>query len=281
LCSVTFCTVDATDRDGLELRDRRQLAGAADLNIDTLDDCRCLLGREFMRDRPARTARNEPEPLLPIEPVHFIDDAVDVVGQFRARFLDLAIVLEQLVHAPALLHERIGRQPPALHRGDGFRLRISGQFARLAPGVSKEFQGPRCSHLRIDLPQRTGRGVARVHVKRLAFFLLPLVQRDEVVFRHVDFAARLEDIRGVFALQLMRDVFDGANIRGDVLAFRAVATRRGDNEFSLLIAQRTGKPVDLGLRGNDQFVFVREPQKAPDAIDEIRYILVREGVAER
>ncbi len=166
---------DAADRDRLEFRNRRELAGAADLNVDVFDDRRRLLGREFMRDRPARAARDEAEPLLPVEPVDLVDDAIDVVGQLSPLLLDLAIVLEQFLDAFALLHQRIDRQAPTLHRGDRFVLRICGPLARFAPGIGEELQGPRRGHLRIDLPERTRCRVARVHVKRFAFLLLPLV----------------------------------------------------------------------------------------------------------
>ncbi len=47
---------DAADGDGLEARDRRQRAGAPDLNFDAAQDRRRALGREFMR-RPPSAAR--------------------------------------------------------------------------------------------------------------------------------------------------------------------------------------------------------------------------------
>ena len=70
---------DAAHRHRFELGDRGERPGAADLDLDVPDDGRRLLGGEFMRDRPARRARHEAEPLLPVEPVDFVDDAVDVV----------------------------------------------------------------------------------------------------------------------------------------------------------------------------------------------------------
>ena len=82
---------DAADGHRLELGDRRQRAGAADLDLDVSDDGGRLLGREFVRDRPARRARDEAEPLLPVEPVDLVDDAVDVVVERRALRLDLAM----------------------------------------------------------------------------------------------------------------------------------------------------------------------------------------------
>ena len=81
---------DAADRDGAQFGDRRQRAGAADLDLDRLDDRRRLLGREFVGDRPARTARDEAEPLLQGERIDLVDDAVDVIAERRALRLDRA-----------------------------------------------------------------------------------------------------------------------------------------------------------------------------------------------
>ncbi len=55
---------DAADRHRIELRDRRQRAGAADLDFDASQHGRRAFGREFVRHRPARRARDEAEPLL-------------------------------------------------------------------------------------------------------------------------------------------------------------------------------------------------------------------------
>ena len=79
---------DAADRDRLQLGDRRQRAGAADLNLDTLEHGRRALGRELVRDRPAGTARDEAQPLLQREVVDLVDDAVDVVAEVGALGLD-------------------------------------------------------------------------------------------------------------------------------------------------------------------------------------------------
>src|ERR1019366_4129155 len=88
---------DAADADRIELADRRERAGAADLDLDVLEHGDGALGWELVRDRPARTARDEAEPLLPVEAVHFVDDAVDVVVEFGAMRLDLAVEGEQLL----------------------------------------------------------------------------------------------------------------------------------------------------------------------------------------
>ncbi len=56
----------------------------------------------------------------------------------------------------------------------------------------------------------------------------------------------------VLALQPMRDVRDGAHIGGDVLARKAVAARQRLDEPAVLVAQRDGQAVDLGLRRDGQ-----------------------------
>ena len=87
---------DAADGHRLELGERRQRAGAADVDVDRLDDRHRLLGRELVRDRPAGRARDEAEPLLERKIVDLVDDAVDVVAERRALSLDRVIVRDQL-----------------------------------------------------------------------------------------------------------------------------------------------------------------------------------------
>ena len=87
---------DAADADRLELADRRERAGAADLDLDIAQHGHGALGREFVRDRPARRARDEAEPLLPVDAVDLVDDAVDVVVERGALLLDLAMERDQL-----------------------------------------------------------------------------------------------------------------------------------------------------------------------------------------
>ena len=76
----------AADGDRLQHRDRRQRAGAADLDDDVFQHGLRLLGGEFMRRGPARRAADEAQAALPVGAVDLVDHAVDVVGQrWRAR----------------------------------------------------------------------------------------------------------------------------------------------------------------------------------------------------
>ena len=71
----------AADEDRLELGHRRQLAGAADLDLDRVERRRPLLRRILLRHRPARLARLEAELVLQGAVVDLVDDAVDLVRQ--------------------------------------------------------------------------------------------------------------------------------------------------------------------------------------------------------
>src|ERR1700674_2999066 len=64
---------DAADADRFELADRREGAGAPALDLDIAEHGHGALGREFMRDRPARRARDEAESLLPVDAVDLVD----------------------------------------------------------------------------------------------------------------------------------------------------------------------------------------------------------------
>ncbi len=92
---------DAADGDRLERRDRGQRALPADRDQDVAQHRLRLLGRKFVRERPARRAADHAEPLLQREIVDLVDDAVDVVGQRRAIGGDVAVVGQHLVDAAA------------------------------------------------------------------------------------------------------------------------------------------------------------------------------------
>src|SRR5580692_1060496 len=104
---------DAADTDRLELADRREGAGAPDLDLDIAKHGHGALGREFVRDRPARRARDEAEPFLPVETVDLVNDAVDVVVELGALLLDLAMERDQLLDRVADFRQRIGPEAAA------------------------------------------------------------------------------------------------------------------------------------------------------------------------
>ena len=74
---------DTTHGHGPQSRHRRDGAGTAHLYIDGLQDRARLFRRKFPRDSPARRAAYEPQPLLPIQAIDFVDNAVDIKGKLR------------------------------------------------------------------------------------------------------------------------------------------------------------------------------------------------------
>src|SRR6478736_1490659 len=185
---------DAADADRLQFADRCKRAGAPDLNLDIAQHRRRPFGGEFMRDRPPRRTGDEAEAFLPVEAVDLVDDAVDVVIEFGARFLDLAVKCDQLFDRVTELGQRVGLEAatlePAYHAG----LRILRHRTHLTPGIGKETERPRSGDAGVFLAQRTGRGIARIGEDSIARGLLAFVEREKRLFGHVDFAAHLADV---------------------------------------------------------------------------------------
>ena len=142
LCRVALETTTPPTVTGLSLAIGVSAPVRPTLIVDRLDDRRRLLGRELVRDRPARRARDEAESLLERKIVDLVDDAVDVVAERRALGLDRAIVLEQLGGRVAKPGQGIGRQAEAAHGLDRAELGRGERLADLAPGVGEEGERP-------------------------------------------------------------------------------------------------------------------------------------------
>ena len=118
---------DAADGDGIELGDRGQRAGAAHLDVDVAQDRGRLLGGKFVSDGVARRARDEAEPLLEVEPVELVDDAVDIVVEPRAPALDIAIGFKHFLDRVGEPDQRIEREAPGAQHLIGVPLRLGRQ----------------------------------------------------------------------------------------------------------------------------------------------------------
>ena len=122
--------------------------------------------------------------------------------------------------------------------------------------------------LRVLLAQRAGGGVARVHEQALPRVGLALVHGLELGDGHVDLAAHLEQgwIRPARLGQLLGHLLNRRHVGGDVLARDAVAPRRRLHEPALLVGERHGDAVDLGLAGERQRVEVEGGVLAPQPL---------------
>ena len=131
---------DAADGDGQQARDRRQRAGAADLDVDRLDLRRRALGGELVGERPARGRRAEAEAGLVVEPVDLVDDAVDVVAEGGALALDRAVVGDISATPVQVTISGLVTKPRAARRAIA-AVWVSAERRRdLAPGVGEEVE---------------------------------------------------------------------------------------------------------------------------------------------
>ena len=139
---------------------------------------------------------------------------------------------------------------------------------------------PRRGHRRVDLAERARRAAPRIGDGLQPVLREPLVQRLEVVVAHEDLAAHLDHV-GRALRQRVRDVRHHADVGGDVLALVAVAAGGGGDEPAVLVADRAGQAVDLGLGGDGERLVGGEPEEAADAGEELDHVLLGEGVVER
>src|SRR6185312_10826317 len=156
---------------------------------DAIENRRRLLGREFVRDRPARAARYETKTILPVEPVDLVDHTVDVVAERGALFADPAVEFQNGVDILAELRQRIYDKAGLVHPRQHAVLRIGRTLAHLAPGIGKEFQRPRRGDRDVLLAQRARRRIARIGEHGVIGFRLLPVEFEKVLLEHVDFAA--------------------------------------------------------------------------------------------
>ncbi len=82
-------------------------------------------------------------------------------------------------------------------------------------------------------------------------------------------------------MQAQRNIGNGAQIGVMSSPSCAVAAGGALHQNAFLVAQRGGKPVDLGLGGDGNLLVLLQTQEASDAADEFRHILVAEGIVER
>ncbi len=227
------------------------------------------------------------ESRLPVEPVDLVNDAVDVEGELGAGGLDRAVDAER---AAFILDAREGvgdREAPGAELVDDRGLCLGGDGARLAPAMREEAQRALCGDARVLLAERARGGVARVgELARLLAGLRGVreqagVERGEVGLCHVHLAADLEDRgEGGLSAERLRDVGDRADIGGDVLADLPVAAGERLDQPAVLVAQRAGQAVDLGLGGERDGGVVGKLEEAADAAGELLDLRVRERVVE-
>ena len=140
---------------------------------------------------------------------------------------------------------RLTRKPWSRSHCRASRVRLEGEALGHAHLVAPDRQRPLGGVGRVELADRAGGRVARVHERRLACFGAALVQRGEVRQRHVHLAAHLHQRRRVVDVQ--GDRADRAQVVRDVLADLPVPARGAALEQAVAVDEADRQPVDLRL----------------------------------
>ncbi|MNC33469.1 hypothetical protein D3C75_818620 [compost metagenome] len=174
------------------------------------------------------------------------------------------------------------RQPPALEGLENARVGVRQLTLELTDTVGAELQRAAGGHLRVELAQAAGGGIARIGEGLAAGLDGPRIQRLEAGARHEHLAAHLQHARPALAVQAQGDVAHGAHIAADVLTGTAVATGGATHQHTVLVEQADRQAVELGLAGVFHQVAGRQQLAQPLAYPtvEVAQVVFREGVAE-
>ncbi len=203
--------------------------------------------RELPRDRPAGIAPDHAQPALELELVDLDDDPVDLELERTPALLPGATLGDDLVLGRQLFDVGVDRETvraqPLERLPVGVQREPLGNSNRVAPQRQRSVGG----ELRIELADRAGGRVARVHERRQTRLGPPLVERSEVGQRHVDLTPDLDQRRRIVIVEPQRDRADRTEVVGHVLADFPISAGRAALEHSVAINQRDRQAVDLGL----------------------------------
>ena len=224
---------------------RRQHAGASHRDDDILEKRLLDLGRVLVRRRPPREFRGRAERFTLREGVDLDNSTVNVEIQLTA---GLAHVLNLALHVLRVGVDRIARacrETEALEVIKRLHMAFHRQLVAVLNVEAEDGQLSFPRNFAVLLPQRAGSRVARIGKQRLFVQLQLGVECIEHGLFHVDLTAHNEMRRCV--LQLFRDVLDGFEVLGYVLAHLTVTACRTADELAVYILQCDRKAVDLVL----------------------------------
>ena len=147
-----------------------------------------------MRNRPARRFGDKAKPLLPIEAIDLIDNAVNIIIKGCAVAVDFAVMRKEPPHIIKARHIGVHLKSPFGKCFNHRHLALARQRAHLTPRIGKKLQGPCRRDLRVKLAQRPRRRIARVHIGLFALRLHAFIERKKVFLAHINFAAHLNHI---------------------------------------------------------------------------------------
>jgi hypothetical protein len=274
---------DAEDLDRLEVRTRRQAPVRTHLQLDRPQACGLFHRSELVRVLPAHRACRPTEPLAQLEIVELRDHPVHVERDVEALVLQLVVVRQRRIEAGDLPRvARIGQTPLPQGR-QGFGVRRERRALEGRDGVDVQLERITRDLGRIVTTDGAGGRVARIGEHGQALLRTPLVEAREGLARDQDLTPHLEHLRdgSLRGVQLERHVAHRAQVLGHVLADAAVTARERADQPTVLVAQRSRHPVELGFHRPDQLRAVLELQEAEDALLEVTHLLLLEQAVDR
>ena len=243
-------------RDGVELGNRGEHAGAPHLDANLTQNGGLLLRRELEGDGPARCAGGEAEIGLLVEPIDLHNHTVDVVIQVSAMRERIGAEGVNLLGRGAACHGCVDGKARLAQPVEERMLGVHMQGRRVGDRVDEGGKAARRGDLGVLLAQAARGGVAGVG-KGLATLGVGLrIQTSEAALGHVDLTTDLDGSSAVSPHVGQRGlgevhghVFDGAHVERNVLARRTIAARGGAHERTVLIGDGHAEAVDLELTG--------------------------------
>ena len=251
-----------------------QHAGPADVDLDVQQAGLLDLGRVLEGDGPPGELGRRAQ-LTPLgQAVHLDDGAVHIKAEGGPPLPDLGDFGDGGLDVPPdLVVARGDRQPQLFQVVEAGGVACQLHPPRLLHVEDKDAQPPPSGNLGVLLPQRAGRGVARVLEGGGPLQLLLLAQLAESVVGHIHLPPHLEVGGRVLPFEGLGDAADGPDVLGHILAHHAVPPGGGPDQLPVLVLQAAGQPVDLDL----DHVF-RLDAGLPHPAVEVPQLVIAEGV---
>src|SRR5262245_48181059 len=263
---------------GLQVGPRRQRAVLADedLDVEQLGDGLLLL--ELVGDDPAGRFGGRAEALALTQIVDFDDQAVSFVRQIAEPLLPAVAVFDHLVDGRKRLDVRVDGETVILEEREPLLVGLELDAFGGAVTVGEQPQPAFGALLGIEELERAGAEVARVGVRLELLLLALFVDANEILARHVNFAANFEQLGGLVRTQAQGNAADGLEVVGDIVASLAVPAGGALLEMAVLVGQGNGDTVDLQLDDVGHVFIAEQPA---DAAVELLQLFGVMGVVDR
>ncbi|OIQ72571.1 hypothetical protein GALL_458000 [mine drainage metagenome] len=240
----------AADEHRLQLGDRSELAGAANLHIDGENAGAAFLRRVFVRHGPHRLTVAKTEFGLQCQAVHLVDHTVDVERQAVALGKDAGVKVDQRLRPRPIDPLRRHRQAERCQRVEHGVVGVGliGPARDLAPAVGVERQRALRRNRRVELADAARCAVARIDQGGQTPGALPVVVALKIGALHQHLAPHLKHGGWAQSVQSQRQAANGAYVLRHVFAGFAVAAGGGLHQHAVLVVQVDRQAVELEFR---------------------------------